>query len=145
MDDLNEFSYLWDGSEPGWTLAKGSYTRWTIAVAFTSAGATVREVRALRLAVPELRSQTASAVFSAVRGVRSIVVADSVGNTACRELMQALERNGLRATATAKVTHCGLPISKDQIALIIEDDDLALAVAERMEKEGVPVHQVEED
>lgn len=145
MDDLSEFSFLWDGSEPGWTLIRGSHTEWTITVAFTSPGATVQDVRALRLAVPEFRDQTASSVFSAVRGVASIVVADSVGNTTCRERLQALERNGLKATAEARVIHWGQPMSKDQMVLLIEDEGLARAVAERMEREGLPVHQIEED
>jgi hypothetical protein len=140
VDELSEFSHIRDGSEPGWSLAKGSETVWSISVAFPEGGPTVHAVQALRRALPQFGIRPGS-----IRGKAAIVVARSVGNIECRRIVSPLHKHDLMTGTTSTILDWTLPNSPDRSALLINDENLSRAVASRMVKEGLPVHQVEVD
>lgn len=142
---VDDYRYLWDGSEPGWTLQRFDRTAWSVSFDFPETGPTQASILALRKLLDELRDVPLPQVLRQLRGKSSYTLPRELGNIEVRQLMDAARELGLEVTTEA-VDHSGyLPISADGVALIIEDDDLSTRVAERMLTEGVPITEVHVD
>ena len=143
-DDLDALSYLWDGSQTGWTLQESRSRSTRVTFVFSERGPSPREVAALRQILPEFREAPTSVVWARVKHRRAYTCeAVLFGLEARRLLRRAAE---LELQTQAETTHHVhyLPL-RDGAALIIEDDHLAKCAAERMIRAGVPVIPVEHD
>lgn len=142
---IDEHRHLWDGSEAGWTLHQFNRLAWRISFPFSPDGPTQSDIVALRKLLPELRSTPISNVLDELRGRMSYDVPDELGNIDMRDLMDAANKLGLQPKAESIDRGGYLPVHTDGGAMIIEDDDIAALVAERMLAAGVPVTEVHVD
>jgi len=76
MADPDDYSYLWDGTQPGWVLLRISRQHLSIAVAFAASGPTLREVASMRSAVPSFSALPPSEAFAALKGKSRVAVGD---------------------------------------------------------------------
>lgn len=142
---LADFEFLWDGSQPGWTLHRIDRVEWTIRFRFGETGASQAEIVALRKLVPELRDEPIVTVSQQLRQEHDYTFPRALGNLEVRALMEAARKAGLVATADSIDRGGYLPVDAEGHALIIEDDRLAAQVAERMIAAGVPVVEIHVD
>lgn len=145
MSELDDFKYLWDGTEPGWSVYRTLDTRWTATYKFADTGPTLKEVTALRNFLDEFRNVPMNEVWKQLRGVQQYVAKQTMGNIEAHALPPQAERLGLDVTLTAKSERGSIPISPDGSALIIENNELAEQVIEKMLQAGVPVKEIHYD
>jgi len=139
MPGIDEYRYLWDGSEPGWRLRETDFTVHYISFCFGECGPSKADVLALRRLLDEFRDRPMHEVWNQLRGSESYTIPRDFTNLEMRSLVERAERAGLTVTLDGEQRGGYLPISADGGALIIEDDELAKAVAEKMIAAGVPV------
>ena len=142
---LDKYRHLWDGSEPGWTFHRFDRVVWRISFSFSPDGPTQTDILALRKLLPDLRAQPISDVVGNLRGQTEFKLPNELGNIAMRNLVDAAKKMGLQPD-TEPIDNGGyLPVHSDGSAMIIEDDNVAALVAERMRAAGVPVTEIHVD
>lgn len=144
MTDLDEFAFLWDGSQPGWRLQWINSQVWHVRVRFAPEGSTVDEIRRLRQLVPSFGALTAREAMAQLRGKSVFDLPEPLGNIETRSLVEQARALGLETEVEVEERSTFLPI-RDGEVLIIEIDELARRVGERMKAEGLPVDLIEED
>ncbi|WDQ16156.1 hypothetical protein [Rhodopirellula sp. P2] len=142
---LDEYRYLWDGSQPGWTLHRVNQIDWTVTFHFDATGPSALEVSAMRTLLDCFRDLPMAAVWAQLRDRSSYTTTDSVGNLEMRWLVDAADRAGLRTTPNPTDSGGLLPVHVDGHALIIEDEKLAAEVMLLMLDAGVPATDVHVD
>jgi len=137
--NIEQYKYLWDGSEEGWVLHHIDHVVWNITYLFSSEGPSKDEIVALRKVVPELKNQSLSVVLKKVKGVQDYKVSYPYGNIEAKRLEHEAANLGLKYKLNAVQIGGYLPVSKENIALLIEDDKTSAAVCKKMLEVGVPV------
>jgi hypothetical protein len=142
---LSSFAYLWDGSDPAWCLVATHGHERRIVLQFGPSGPSVRDVAGMREVFDELQGQTADVVWAAARGKETVTL-DGLSPMDTPRLTQAARARGLRVEVHRTDTVSHLPYNDTtRAALVIEDDGLAAAVANRMLLAGVRVRSEEVD
>lgn len=137
-DGLKALSYLWDGSQRGWSLV-ASHSRTTrVTFVFSERGPTPKETAALRQILPEFSDRPTSEVWARLRQRATYVCEAALFGLEAHRLLRRAAGLGLRTQAETTHFVSYMPI-RDGHGLIIEDDDLAKRVAEMMIRAGVPV------
>ena len=142
---LDEYRHLWDGSEPGWTLHRFDRIVWSITFSFAANGPSQSDIIALRKLLPALRAQPLSQVLAELRGQSVYEMPDELGNIDMRNLMDAANKLGLQPNAESIDRGGYLPVHTGGNAMIIEYDDVAARVAEKMLAAGIAVTEVHVD
>ncbi|MCE9556974.1 MAG: hypothetical protein K8T91_26810 [Planctomycetes bacterium] len=145
MANVDEFQQMWDGSEPGWRLVKVHRNTWRVIFHFGENGASKIEMVALRKILNELRDVPPEQVWRQLQSSPSYEYPEDLGNIESCELVNAAQSVGLAATAKSVDRGGYLPIAADGSAMIIEDDELAEQVTQKMIASGVPIEQMEVD
>lgn len=137
--DLKNYSRLWDGSEPGWTVVRHTEDRERITVVFAQEGATVAEMKALRSVDPSLQAKPAVTVLAELKGQTELSLGE-FESRAARELRKRCETAGLRVVFSPcqAVNHC-LINEQTKIFFLIEDHSIGEMVAEEAIRQGLPV------
>ncbi|RQP22688.1 hypothetical protein [Piscinibacter terrae] len=78
MASLESYHYLLDGSDPGWVLVRVNRQAVKLVLVFASTGPGVREVKAIRGAVPAYAALTASQALAKPRGAIGLIIEDSL-------------------------------------------------------------------
>lgn len=73
-DSVNEYAYVWDGSDPGWTLNLRRWQYAELALVFAASGPSVKEIVALRSALPAYAARSAAEILSALRGCQRVAL-----------------------------------------------------------------------
>jgi hypothetical protein len=140
---MSNYSYLWDGTESGWTLLKVHRSVTTIAVVFEGQGPSAQEIRALRGAVSSFRTMSAQEAFQQLRGSRRVDLGALDARAALR-LVEDLEGRGLRVEERSMDLTNYLPFNEvSKSALIIEDEATNNEVVAEGLRKGLPVRHVE--
>lgn len=63
MKNLVDYSYLWDSTDDGWVLLYINRDVLLLTVKFSAEGPSLKEVAALRTAIPEFRSMSPAKAF----------------------------------------------------------------------------------
>lgn len=142
-EDLDEFAYLWDGSQPGWELHWTNHLVWRVTVHLTG-GSSPGEVSRLRKLIPELGAMSALHAYRAVQGQTSIPYPGELGNIEKGSVLRRAEELGLRVTAEVRDCSGGVPY-RDGFVLHIEDEDLVRRVCDKMRASGCRVQLEEAD
>jgi hypothetical protein len=143
MAGLDDFAFLWDGSQSGWRIRKTYHRTWHVWV-MLSQGPTVDEIRRVRQLDPSLGSLSAREAMARLRGATTVELPGPVGNIEMRVLVERARALGLQTRVELEDRSSCLPVRNGE-ALLIEPDDLARQVVERMEAAGLPVNLVEVD
>lgn len=142
---IEEFKYLWDGSENGWFLQHTDRVVWHLIIHFGEMGPSNLEIRKLHKIVPELNSKKVTSIYKELKGHSSYRTQENYGNIESRALHSQAIELGLNVELESKQIGGYLPISIDNSALIIEDDSLANMVVKNMIEAGVKIVEVHVD
>ena len=138
-----DFSYLWDGSQPGWLLLRTNRANISITVSFSAGGPTLSEVAAMRKAVPTFSAMTPSSALASLKGQNKV----PLGNFDSKEglaLANRCKQNGLTVELISTDKSGYLPMNEqNNQCLIIEDDILAEQVFQMAISQGIRVKHVE--
>jgi hypothetical protein len=139
---MEEFKYLWDGSEPGWFLQRTDHIVWHLIIHFGETEPSKQEIVKLHQTVPELRSKTVTAIYQEMKGLSSYQTRETYGNIESRSLYAQLCEQGLNAELGSEQVGGYLPVSKDNCPLLIEDDGLAKIIVQKMIEAGVEIVEI---
>jgi hypothetical protein len=111
-----------------------------IVVLFEPPGATARDIVALRSAFDEYRDRPPGSLLKEVGGKTRFVVERIYGTSDGQAAAQKARENGLHVEEWARDTVAYLPVNEaTKMVMIIENDDVAAAVIEKMRAFGVKV------
>lgn len=123
-----EYSYLWDGSEPGWVVLEHTRDEAEVLVAFGVDGPTLAEIKALRSVSAALKILPAADVFKQLRGLRAFSLGVHESRVS-RKLQLDCQSMGLRVSALpAQQVQRSLINTLTKRFLLIEDDQTCKAV-----------------
>jgi hypothetical protein len=142
---IEDYKYLWDGSQPGWELQHHDHTDWYLVFEFTGSGPSKEEIANMHKCVPELREEKLPHVYRILKGTSSFRTSEPVGNIEAREMHRTARELDLKVTMEAQQISSYLPIYKEKQVLLIEDGDLSQQIAKKMIEAGVPVVEVHID
>lgn len=145
MDDLGEYEYLWNGSEPRWHLLHFDKVVWTVVIHFPAAGPSINDVVALRRAFPSFGERPAAEVLRDVRGKVTLVAASDLSNIEHQDAVRRAGDAGLVVESRARQAGGFLPVSTDGHALLMENEEIARRVVEKMIAAGVDVEELHAD
>jgi hypothetical protein len=139
MKALEDFSALWNGSEPGWVVVRHTEDRVTLQVLFSSGGPAISEVKALRAVIPALARRPAAEVLATLKGKQEFSLPE-LESGAARKLRAQCEALGLRVASQGyQAVSYSLINEITKTFLLIEDAATCEAVAEEAVKRGLPV------
>src|SRR5205085_9028022 len=122
MKQPSDYAYLWNNPNEGWVLLRINREALSLTVKFSAEGPNLREVAAIRSAVPELGSMSPSEAFAALKG-RAEVPLGQFESKEGRRLAERCRAHGLELETAAKDLSGYLPFNeKTNTGLIIEDN-----------------------
>ncbi len=136
---IEEFAHMWDGSDDGWTLHYFDRKAWRITVRFPEGRPSIHDVSKLRQLDDDLRNVPASSLWTQLRDVASYSLASELSNVDIHAKMQVGTELGLHCECECIDKSGYLAVHVNGSAMIIEDDDEARQVTQRMLDAGVPV------
>ncbi|SEK16537.1 MULTISPECIES: hypothetical protein [unclassified Variovorax] len=140
---MPSYSYLWDGTQSGWTLLKIRRSLRAITVVFDAQGPSRQQIQALRRTVPSLREVSAGQAVRQLWGRPSVELGE-FDIPIARRLVAELERCGLRVREKVTDRTIYLPFNEICLhALIIEDARVLQQVVAQALRKRLPVRQVQ--
>ena len=143
--NIEDFKSLWDGSEPGWVVKMYTQDIWQLVFHFSQEGPDARQIQLLRQLVPELMSAPLPAVHKLLKGEPCYRTTEVYGSIDGHRLRREAEQLGFQVLADVTRNISYLPIRDDSFVPVIEDKQLARAVALKMIERGVPLLEVHSD
>lgn len=136
-EQIAAFSYLWTSGE--WALELTHYSRARVLFLFPAGRPSPQELLAVRSLIPRFTDAPMSLLKSEVGDLPEFI-AGEFGGIEARRLESQAHTRGLtvRLEDTSFTRHHPRHLS-GKIALIIEDDELAVLVTAEMLRRGVPV------
>ena len=146
MKNLDEYKYLWDGTEPGWKLQHLDKVEWKLVFKFIENGKpTQKELRSLWKLVPELQHYKLPELYKYLKNKSEYSPMEKYGNIEARNIYEKAEEIGLVVTMTGKQKGGYLPISTNTEALLIEDEEIEEVIIKKMLAAGVKVEEIHVD
>ncbi|MFZ6875687.1 hypothetical protein ACO0LF_26775 [Undibacterium sp. Di27W] len=141
--EIQQYQYLWDGTQPGWVLSRFYGHDLELSLLFESAGPSNRELMAIRRAISEFTPQPLHQIAAELRGKPDYFLGRINGRLA-RNIITACRKEGLRLSEKVIDTSGYLLINEiKNSCLLIEDDELARQVHESAIQHGLPVRLTE--
>lgn len=142
-EQIDNYKYLWDGSQPGWVLKRFSGNYVDLSLTFSSTGPSTRELMAVRRTVAAYTALPVHEVATKLRGHESLLLGRFEPKEA-RAIAAACRREDLKVVESIVDAPEFLPINElTAVALVIEDDLLAEHVYAEALRHGIPVRSVE--
>jgi hypothetical protein len=140
---VEDYRFLWDGSEPGWILVHMSRQTVKLSLVFGDKGPDLRQVKAIRKAVLAYAALPASEALASLRGHSSIDLGEFESREArslardCRDIDLVVQEQ--------VIDHSGYSLfnEKNKVCLLIQDDALAKQVCEEALSRKLPVQYIE--
>lgn len=143
--DINDYQHLWDGSDPGWKLVRLESQRWRLMFIFAESGPSLQEISGLRGLLDEFRNIPINIVFNELRGQGTYLLPRDLSNLEMRSMMEQAQQLGLCTSVVEDDQSGYLPIHDSGLAMIIEDNAIAVEVASRMLEAGLVVEVIHSD
>ncbi|MBA8733426.1 hypothetical protein AAFM71_05080 [Chromobacterium violaceum] len=139
---VEEFSYLWDGSEEGWVLWRIRDDRSQISLNFDTAGPSISQIKILKKIIPAYQALSASELLKALRG-KSCLELEELSGREAKVIADKLKQAGMQCIEkVSRRIRYGF-IKNGSMFLTVENDLLHQAVVERAIKECMPMHDME--
>jgi hypothetical protein len=143
MKNLVDYSYLWNSTDDGWVLLCINRDVLLLTVKFSAEGPSLKEVAALRTAIPEFRSMSPGKAFAALKGKTEVSLGQFESKEG-RHLVERCKACGLVLDTVSKNQSGYLPFNeKTNMTLLIEDNWLAEQVYREALAHGIRVRHVE--
>jgi hypothetical protein len=137
-DELEEFQYLWDGTDT-WTLHVSYHSRVELKIAFNSEHPTVTEIIAVRKLLEEYRHMPVHQLKEKIGNSKVLSIgeystseAEPITLNASKLGLSVMEKDSSRTEY--------LPYDQEnQLALLIDNDELSEQIIKKMLEAGVPI------
>jgi predicted transcriptional regulator len=135
---MNDYSYLWDGSE-NWSLSANYHSQSNVKIVFFGNKPTMKEIAAVRKLITAYQNIPAIEIKSLLSNRKEIDLGILSSMETNRIKKHAIELN-LTIIAVDSSYTSYLPINRTtNHALLIEDDTLARRVTAKMLEFGIPI------
>lgn len=142
-DDMHQYQYLWDGSQPGWELTHIAGNNIALSLQFSIPGGSARERMSARKIVEEFKTLPLQQVTARLHGCQVFSLGEFESKEA-RTIAALARKEGLIMLEEPVHVVRYLPTNKvSHRVLLIEDEDLAKRVYETALLHGLPVGHVE--
>ena len=142
-DDMHQYQYLWDGSQPGWELKHISGNNIALSLQFSVPGGSARERMSARKIVEEFKTLPLQQVTARLHGCLVFFLGQFESKEA-RTISALAHKEGLAVLEEPIYPVRYLPTNRiSHRVLLIEDEGLAKRVYETALLNGVPVRHVE--
>lgn len=142
--DLSDFEHMWDGSEAGWALNRHEHDGARVTLRFAGKPG-IRDLAAIRKLLPEYQELQPADVKQRL-GNKSELTLDPMQTDKALELARRAGELGLSAEVVDASHVSYSPLRRTPEGglwgMIIEDEDYAQALCERMLEADVPVVNV---
>lgn len=140
---IEEYKYLWDGSQPGWSLLR-IYSEWVeLTLKFAPAGPSSRELLAVRKTVDGFKAMSLGDVAARLAGQSNFWLGKFESGEA-RAILNECNQAGLTVQQqVSKLPPYLLTNVLTNRALVIEDDEMARRVVEAALLYNLPIRHVE--
>jgi hypothetical protein len=136
---IEDFSQVWNGSDPGWVVVRHVEDREVLQVVFASGTPSPHEMRSLRAVVPALSARPAAEVSASLKGKSEFSLGELESGVA-RKLRAKCEALGLRVASQGyQVVSHSLVNELSKARLLIEEAAIQQAVVNEAIRQGVPV------
>ena len=136
---IENYKYLRDGTEDGWTLQEINRTSWKLTFSFESAGPTMEQITKLRNLLPELKGKSSAQVLKILKGKSQFEPEATFGNISMQQIKNLASAAGLSFKTNAIEHKNYLPTRNGNQVLVIESEELAIEIALNMKKAGIKV------
>ncbi len=136
---LEDFAHMWDGTDDGWTLHFFDRKEWQITVRFTTGRPTIQDITKLRNFDDVLLNLPASSLWGQLRDVDRYTLQTNFSSVDVHSKMQRGTELGFQCECVCIDRSGYLAVHLNGAAMIIEDDDEAKQVTQRMIAAGVPI------
>ena len=136
---IEDYRYLWDGTEPGWMLQRFDHAECYLVFEFADGGPSSKEIMQMHKCLPELRKEKTSHVYRVLDKVPSYRTTESLGNIEAQNIRSTASKLGLNVAIEVEHNISYLPVFNEKQALLIDDEDLSKQVVKKMIEAGVPV------
>ncbi len=135
--NIEKYKYLWDGSQPGWVLHHDNHVVWHLIFNFGDNGPEKDTIVKLHGFVPEFQNEKLPVVYKKVKGTSKYRTERYYGKIEAKELERKAVDLGLNIKLEHRQFDVYLPIYNNNIALAIDDDEIAKEVGKKMLEAGV--------
>ena len=143
MKALQDYAYIWDGTQQGWVLLRTNRQSMALTVTFGEGGPNLKDVAAMRSAVAKLGAMRPSDAFAALKGMAAFQLGTFASEEG-RRLQSKCSKQGLNVTTEHVDLSSYLLFNvATNRALLIEDECLAEQVHQEALARGVLVKHVE--
>ena len=143
--NIESYKYLWDGSEPEWILQYHDHIVWHIEFNFEGSGPNKNQIIQMHKIIPELHKEPLPVVYKILKGKHIYRTKEHYQNIEIKELERLCSELDFNFTTESKQIGGYLPISKDNYALLIEDEQIEKQVIKKMLESGVKVEIIHVD
>ncbi len=144
--NIEDYKYLWDGSQPGWALHYTDHVVWHLIFNFGYNGPGKKTIVKLHGFVPEFQNEKLPFVYKKVKGKSKYRT-----ERYYEHIIEAkeLERKAYDVGLNIELEPCQiggyLPMYNRNIALAIDDDEMAKEIEKKMLEAGVKVIEEHDD
>jgi len=138
---LEEFAFLWESGE--WTLHVTYHSRLRVVFVFPTGRPSVAELSAIRALVPRFTNAPVTELKREVGELHEFVLGE-FPNLEARKLLAGATARGLK-TRTEDTSFTSYFPAANGTCLLIDDQELAQRVVEKMRLRGVPIVHAESD
>lgn len=143
MTMLDEYTYLWDGTQPGWVLLQSNLELVDPVLLFPPGGPSLEMVAYVRKVLPEFADLSSAQVYAELKGKQRVPLERCSAERASA-LVELLGIQGI-SLDLFPIPSGYLPANRiSGSALIIEDNDEARAVCAEALRRGVPALSVDD-
>ena len=136
---IENYKYLWDGTEDGWALQEINRTSWKLIFLFESVGPTMEQITKLRNLLPEFKGKASAQVLKILKGKSQFEPEAAFGNISIQKMKNLANAAGLSFKINAIECKSYLPTRNGNQVIVIENEELAFQIAQNMKKAGVKV------
>lgn len=143
MKHIEDYAYLWDGTDPGWIILDTCQQYAEVSLVFSAQGPSLRDVADVRSTLPAYAQKTATEVWTDLKG-RARLPLGTLELREARELADRCLRLGLTIEIVARDASSRLPYHESRkLALVIEDAELSESVCRTAIEHGVRIDRIE--
>ena len=142
---FEDFAHMWDGTDDGWTLHYFDRKEWQITVRFPGGRPTIQDIVKLRNFDEDLLILPASSLWGQLRDVDRCTLQTNVSSVEVHSKMERGNELGFQCECVCVDRSGYLAVHLNGSAMIIEDEEEAKQVTQRMIAAGVPIVETHVD
>jgi hypothetical protein len=145
VDIVERYAFLWDGSEPGWTVERTCFGVAEVVAHFPDGGPSLADIKALRDLDETLGGLPVSAVYARLARAREVELGRHEGRL-LRRIQQDAAAAGIRVSLrAARSTWYALVHRSTGRRITLDDESDGQRLFDEARRRGLPVGVIEAD